>query len=333
MKGYVPIPETHLFLLNEPTRTAYPKADLQARGRDYKRYRITDDKTRELVFRNTLASDPDFRVGALLTFADGSTRFDDWSGKDRVAFCRDNPAENVVSLVLMYGNSRVDETRITGEPELVMRDRCDGFPWHFKILNATLETRADGGMKAGGEHECDALPIQGETAFNAATADDDFSLEHDVAPGRAGTLEGEISTYGDSKWLYTVSGCTHSPLQPCSTAFERFGGPRELGFVLEAASPKAEKAKLDWFIANPEIGFVDYENSVCNVQNIWHGLADAKTEQEVPLELFAGTQPFLLEFKGDDQFTEDQWGRPATLNYDWTYRMTVQRVDEHGNPL
>jgi hypothetical protein len=334
MKKFVPIPETHLFLLGEPTRTAYPKADLPARGRDYKRYRITDEKTRELVFRNTLASNPDFRVGALLTFADGSTRFDDWSGKDRVAYCRDNPGENVVSLVLMYGNARVDDARITGEPELVMRDRCDAFPWHFKILNATLETRADGGMKAGGDHECDGYPIHGETAFNAATADDDFSLEHDVAPGYGGRLEGEISTVGDSKWFYNLSGCKGSmPLQPCSTAFERFGGPRELGFVLEAESAKAKTAKLRWFIANPEIGFVDYDDSVCTVQNIWHGLSPGKTTQEVPMEWFAGTQPFLLEFKGDDQFVEDQWGRPATLNYDWTYRMTIQRVDEHGNPL
>jgi hypothetical protein len=334
MKDFQPIPETHLFLVGEPTRTAYPKADLAARGRDYKRYRITDEKTRELVFRNTLASNPDFRVGALLTFADGSQRFDDWSGKDRVAFCRDNPAENVVSLVLMYGNSRVDETRITGEPELVMRDSCDGFPWHYKILNATLETRADGGMKAGGDHECDGYAIHGETNFTAATADDDFSLEHDVKPGYGGVLEGEISTYGESKHYYNLSGCKgSSPLQPCSTAFERFGGPRELGFVLEADSPKAEKAKLRWFVANPSIGFVDYDDSVCTVQDIWHGLSDGKTTQQVPLELFAGTQPFLLEFKGDDQFTEDQWGRPATLNYDWTYRMTIQRVDAEGKPL
>ena len=80
-------------------------------------------------------------------------------------------------------------------------------------------------------------------------------------------------------------------------------------------------------------GFVDYDDSVCTVQDIWHPLTLGKTTQEVPLELFAGTQPFLLEFKGDDQFTEDQWGRPATLNYDWTYRMTIQRVDEQGNPL
>lgn len=330
MKGFVPIPETHLFLLNEPTRTAYPKANLAARGRDYKRYRITDDKTREVVFRNTLASNPDFRVGALLTFADGSTRFDDWSGKDRVAFCRDNPAENVVSLVLMYGNSRVDDASITGEPELVMRDSCDGFPWHFKILNVTLETRADGGMKAGGEHECDGFPIQGETVFNAATAEDARAT---VTLDR-GRLEGEFSTHGDSKFGYTLSGCEGTdPLQPCSTAFERFGGPHQLGFSFEADSPKAAKAKLTWFVADPTIGFVDYQDSVCNVQDIWHPLSQAKLEQELPLEWFAGTQPLLLEFKGDDQFAEDQWGRPATLHYDWTYRMTIQRVDEQGNPL
>lgn len=333
MKRFVPVPETRLFLLNEPTRTAYVKADVRARSRDYQAYRITDDKTRELVFRNTLASNPDFRVGAILTFADGSTRFDDWSGKDRVAYCRDNPAENVVSLVVAYGNSRVDESPISGEPELVMRDRCDGFPWHFKVLNATLETRADGGMKAGGDHECDGFPIQGETVFTAATADDDFSLEHDVKPDTSGALEGVISTYGDSKWGYTVSGCEGSPLQPCSKAFDRFGGPRHLGFKLEAASAKAPTATLSWFVADPEVGFVDYDDSVCNVQNIRPHLTLEQLEQQVPLEWFAGSQPFLLEFKGDGQWSEDQWGRPATMNYDWTYRMTIQRVDEQGNPL
>jgi hypothetical protein len=334
MKGSEPIPETHLFLVGEPTRTAYPKAEVPARGREYKRYRITDEKVREIAFRNPLAGNPDFRVGAILTFADGSTRFDDWSGKDRVAYCRDNPGENVVSLVIAYGNARLDDAWISGTPELGLRDRCDGYPWHFKILNASLETRADGGMNAGGDHECDDLPIHGETKFMVATADNDFSREHDVARDGSGALEGELATSGDAGFFYTLSGCQgSSPKTPCSTVFERGGGKRNLSFTFEAASPKAATAKLTWAIPNPSIGFVDYDDSVCNVQDIWHGLAPTKPEQEVPLAWFAGTTPFLLEFKGDDQFGEDQWGRPATLHYDWTYRMTIQRVDEQGNPL
>ncbi|HTE61229.1 MAG TPA: hypothetical protein VK631_12830 [Solirubrobacteraceae bacterium] len=333
MKHFVPIPETHLFLAGQASRTGYVPASLYGRARDYNRYRITDEKVRELAFRNPLAGNPDFRVGALLTFADGSTRFDDWSGKDRVAFCRDNPAENVVSLVVMYGSSRVDDGRIEGTPELGMRDRCDGFPWHFKILNATLETRSDGGMTASGEHECDGFPIHGETVFNAATADDDFSLDHDVKAGFGGALGGSIATQGDAMYAYTLSGCEGDPLVPCSKAFERGAGKWQIGFTLDAPSPKADAATLSWLVADPGIGFVDYDDSVCNVQDIWHPLAREKTQQQVPLSWFAGTTPFILEFKGDDQFGEDQWGRPATLHYDWTYRMTIQRTDEHGDPL
>jgi hypothetical protein len=334
MKDFVPIPETHLYLAGQTSRTGYVPAALYGRERDYNRYRITDEKLRELTFRNPMAGNPDFRVGALLTFADGSTRFDDWSGKDRVAFCRDNPGENVVSLVVMYGGARLDDEGIVGSPELGMRDRCDGFPWHFKILNATLETRADGGMTAGGEHECDGFPIQGETVFNAANADDDFSLDHDVKPGYGSALEGEIETQGDAMYGYTLSGCQDDdPMVSCSTAFERGAGKWPIGFEFEAPSPKAATAKLSWIVGDPSIGFVDYDDSVCNVQEIWHPLLREKTQQDVPLAWFAGTTPFILEFKGDDQFAEDQWGRPATLHYDWTYRMTIQRVDEHGNPL
>jgi hypothetical protein len=334
MKRFVPIPETHLFLAGESSRTGYVPASLYGRERDYNRYRVTDEKVRELAFRNPLAGDPDFRVGALLTFADGSTRFDDWSGKDRVAFCRDNPAENVVSLVVMYGSSRLDDTLIKGTPELGMRDRCDGFPWHFKILNATLETRSDGGMTASGPHECDGFPIHGETVFKAANADDDFSLEHDVTAGSGGALAGGISTKGDAMYAYTLSGCEDDdPMVPCSTAFERGAGQWQIGFTLDASSPKADAATLSWLVSDPGIGFVDYDDSVCNVQDIWHPLAREKTQQQVPLAWFAGTTPFILEFKGDDQFGEDQWGRDATLHYDWTYRMTIQRVDENGKAL
>jgi hypothetical protein len=40
----------------------------------------------------------------------------------------------------------------------------------------------------------------------------------------------------------------------------------------------------------------------------------------------------ILTFHGNDQWAEDQLGRPATLAYAWTYKMTIQRVDENGEP-
>lgn len=59
----------------------------------------------------------------------------------------------------------------------------------------------------------------------------------------------------------------------------------------------------------------------------------AQTEQTVGLAQFAGKAPFTLHFDGDAQFTTDSIGHPATLAYDWAYDITLQRVDEQGNPL
>ena len=58
-----------------------------------------------------------------------------------------------------------------------------------------------------------------------------------------------------------------------------------------------------------------------------------KNHQEVLLKDLAGTDLFLLTFTGAGRWTEDALGRPAMVAYDWTYKMTLQRVDERGNPL
>jgi hypothetical protein len=53
----------------------------------------------------------------------------------------------------------------------------------------------------------------------------------------------------------------------------------------------------------------------------------------VPLSQFTGTQPFTLHFDSEAQCTQDSLGRPASLAYDWTYDVTLQRVDADGHPL
>jgi hypothetical protein len=144
-------------------------------------------------------------------------------------------------------------------------------------------------------------------------------------------------TRGHAKFAYTVSGCMgDDPVTSCSTAFERFAGGDgmwDIGFSFEAASPAAAEATLTWAVPTPEVGFVDFDDSVCNVRNIWHSLEQEKIQQKLPLEWFAGSAAFVLQFDGDDQWGEDYHGDAATLAYNWTYTMTLQRVDENGNPL
>ena len=96
---------------------------------------------------------------------------------------------------------------------------------------------------------------------------------------------------------------------------------------------KAQSAELTWSLLDPDPGFFDADDSVCNVFSIWKGLENERQEQQVPLKTLAGTEPFTLTFDGDVQYTADQQGQPASIAYSWKYSMTLQRVDEQGKSL
>jgi hypothetical protein len=341
-----PIETQHLFLAGQPSRTAYVKIGAPELGRRYKEYAITDERVKEVVFRNTLVADPDARIGAILRLKSGATRFDDWSGKNKVTYCLDNPAQDIASMVIVFANSSTAEDHsISGTPELGLRDRCagDDLPWHFKVLDATLETHTNGSMPGSGQHFCGmvaGLPISGQADFKVATADDVFDAGNRVAPQPSGQLEGQIAVQAPAKWSYTLKGCegiqTGGPIVACSTALERTPTPDGrwgIGFSMQADSKDAASATLTWWIPDPSVGFFDAQDSVCNVFEIWHSLDSDKQRQEIPLEQLAGTEPVTLTFHGNGQWTETQLGQPAHLAYDWTYKMTLQRVDENGEPL
>jgi len=253
-------------------------------------------------------------------------------------------------MVIVYADSALGswlkdtDHRVKATPELGLKDQCEGLPWHFKVLSASLKTHAIGGKTASADdHLCaslGALPIEGQTTFSASTAEPEFSLENDVSQKSGGALNGEITVFAPARFEYDLKGCqgidTGDPITTCAKAFGRNAGGNgawQIGFSLDAASKDAENATLTWALDSPAVGFVDADDAVCNVQEIWHGLTPGKNEQQVPLAKLAGTEPVTLTFTGDSQFAEDQGGRPATLAYDWTYSMVIQRVDETGAPL
>jgi hypothetical protein len=81
------------------------------------------------------------------------------------------------------------------------------------------------------------------------------------------------------------------------------------------------------------VGFFDADDSVCNVYEMWRGLDDVKHRQQVPLSQLSGTEPVTLTFTGHDGWDFDHAGDPVNLAYHWDYSVTIQRVDEAGNPL
>ena len=338
-----PIPELHLFLAGQKQRSANVPYGLPSVARDYHPFTITDEQVKEVVFRNPLAGNPDARMGAILTFKNGTTRFDDWSGKASARYCRDTPGQDIASLVVVYGNASVKEndSYISATPTLDLKDECEGFPWYFKVKAASLETDTIASRSANDDHLCGiiaGLPISGQQTFKVAGTDLPFSKEQTVGPGFGGALSGEVFVNAPGVWNWTLHGCSHLEDVPqvCDTTLQHTPQPDGtwgIGFSLRAASATAETATLSWSIPDPDPGFFDADDSVCNVFSMWKGLDQGLEDQQVQLKTLAGTEPFTLTFDGDGQWTHDQLGKPANIATSWTYSMTLQRVDAEGNPL
>jgi hypothetical protein len=337
--------EQHLFLAGQRSRTASVPLALGSLARSYHPFTITDDKVKRLVFRNTLAGDPDARVGAILTFKGGATRFDDWSGKERASFCLERPGQDVQSLVIVYASSALDGRAIQGTPQIDLHDSCgDDLPWHYRVLGATLQTSTVG-SKAGdatGMHPCGAiagLPIREQQDFHVSTEEETFSPDNRIEAGDSG-LSGRISVHAPAVWHHAVEGCrgltTSNPLGPCSRSFDTTPTPDgtwEIGFSIQAPSKDADTVTVRWWVPDPEVGFIDFRDEVCNVASMRHSLASTKVQQEIPLARLTGTDVFHLAFQGDGQWSTDSLGYPAQITYGWTYAFKLQRVDADGNPL
>lgn len=346
--SYAPLEPVHLLLAGLPKRTANVPVAINDRAREYHPFTITDEKLREVVFRNPRPGDADFRAGAILTLRSGEVRFDDWSEKKSVRYCRDNPGQDIASLVVVYANSALgtwkSRHRIEDTPTLDLADHCEGLPWHFKVLSASLKTHAIGGRTGSSQESLCAIlagfPIEGQTTFNAATSEPAFSLENDVSVKTGGALGGAISTRAPATFGFDLKGCqgidNGDPITSCATAFDRKAGGDgmwQIGASVSATSKDAETATLTWYIADPSIGFFDAADAACNVSEVWHGLEPEKEKQQIPMKQLAGTDPVTLTYSGDSAYTADELGKPATLAFDWTYAMTIQRVDETGQPL
>jgi hypothetical protein len=343
-RGARPIPEERLFLAGQRARTANVRYSLSSVARDYFPFAITDEKVRELTFRNPLAGNPDARIGAILTFRGGATRFEDWSGRQSVRFCRDEPGGNLDKIVLVYANASTKErdSGIDATPQLDLKDRCAGFPWHFKVKAVSLRTTTSAARAANDDHICGSIagiPISGEETFTVAGADLPFDpQEARVEKVYGGALSGSVSAKAPARWSKLLRGCEDLFDAPraCSTTVEttpRPDGTWPVGFSLRAASKDAPTATLTWSLPDPDPGYFDADDSVCNVFSIWKALDAGQERQEVPLSRLAGTAPFTLTFDGDATWTADQQGRPARIAYSWRYSMTLQRVDESGAPL
>lgn len=338
LSNYREFDPVHLHLAGQKKRSAYPKADMSRLTRDYKAYTITDEKLRELKFVNPLAGDADFGVQAIVTVG-GVKRVEDWTGKRTVTFCRDNPEQNITDLVLIYSNAKFGkDQRIDAEPEMKLRDRCDGFPYHYKVLSASFNQTTY--AKSNVSFPCSRLNgLTGTNEFKGTGGAAPLDAENKLEKGKY-SLDGRIYTRVPASWTQTLSGCEYTDdldIIPCQTTkveTPRPDGTWQMGFSIRANSPDATTAKITWTIMDPSVGYFDADNSVCNFMEQWKGLDYEDQLQDVPLEKLASTAPQTYVFSGGPKhWNATQGGQAATIQFDWTHTVTVQRVDEDGAPL
>jgi len=87
--------------------------------------------------------------------------------------------------------------------------------------------------------------------------------------------------------------------------------------------PASGAASAHWQVLAPGIG--DAATHVCDV--FFSGqIPYAKTTQSVPLSKLMSPDPQTFTYSDSIHFDQDAAGQPASIDYDWTYSITVQRL-------
>jgi hypothetical protein len=119
------LPEESVGLGGQQERTVFVDPAVRHLAAQYRSYSFSGD-VREIEFRDRFsAQDSSASVMAVITYGDGSQRVRDLSDESVVKFCRDEPDEDVVGLLLIFANGSIDHNLADGpQSELVVRDSC-----------------------------------------------------------------------------------------------------------------------------------------------------------------------------------------------------------------
>ena len=115
-------------------RTEDLPIELAGLTRQYYDLRFDDRGAREVVFKDPSAVgvDPQLRTWAFVKIARRGWKAEDWTGRDKVEFCRDDRVEDVRQVVVVHSTSRRARSGAPGgtvtwseKPKLRLRAHCD----------------------------------------------------------------------------------------------------------------------------------------------------------------------------------------------------------------
>jgi hypothetical protein len=196
--------------------------------------------------------------------------------------------------------------------------------WH--VLDASMTVHSRGSMPGG---TCAAFggtsgwtTITG-TGTGVAQEDPNTTLGR-MTPN--GPLSGGIWGKAAAKFSDQINGCKSgaSGLEPCSMSAADFAlpNPFNFGFTIQVPDPASGQAKIHWLVVVPGVG--DIGKLPCGV-GIANYIPYDKTTQSMPLARLMSTEPQTFTYVDSIHWDQDASGRPASIDYDWRYSITVQR--------
>jgi hypothetical protein len=104
-------------------------------------------------------------------------------------------------------------------------------------------------------------------------------------------------------------------------------GTWPIGFQVVQPAGSSE-VELRWRIIPATVGYLEPDEDECNV-HLEGYLPGDKTVLKVPAEQLLGSQPVTLTLAGSHASNNGF----ETVDYSWTYTLTIQRVGADGQPL
>jgi hypothetical protein len=219
--------------------------------------------------------------------------------------------------IVFYSTGGIGET----DTEL----KAQTLPIRYRILNASYTTHVQAFQPGG---LCAPLGgTSGSTSLTGAMTgpaqvEDNNRLDR---PGIGGQLSGGIYAKAMTRISEQINGCDFDPghIESCSRSSTDVSLPNPLtiGFSIQVANPVSGQANAHWQLFGTGVG-----DSIptCWVQ-IWSSIPYETSAQAIPLAKLLSTDPQTSTYSDSIHLDHDELGKPASIDYDWSFSITVQR--------
>jgi hypothetical protein len=204
--------------------------------------------------------------------------------------------------------------------------KAQTLPIHYRVLSTSYVTHLHASQPAG---TCAPFGgTSGSQTFSGAStgpvADGGSNTLDSGGHSTSGPWSGELFGRTDAKQSWHVSGCdsdASGQLRACSGGYTDAPTSWNVGFSIVVPNPASGEAKVHWMLLAP--GIVDQQGT-CGV-NFVGAVPYEKTTQTVPLAKLLATDPQTFAYSDSIHLDTDGLGKPASIDYDWSFSITVQR--------